>query len=450
MKNNSSLTVQELYPDRIYIPLDPESRELAIVPGNFEPICQSKVRAYLQKNLGLNIDLAYPTDIQLMPLVSQLVDGFVLTVEGIRIVFIPSEDLDFSGFEIEQEWVDLSNWVADYYVPVQVDLESKLLHLWGFISHRNVKDLGEFDRIFRTYSLDGQYLSDNLDNLWLTCELLASGEMLPDRAAISPLPQLLPQTAREIIGILRQHQSVFSPRLDLDFERWGGILNQPPYLDLYLNLTPAPEPIATVTSIRSTITKLSDWLDGQSVAIYQDWKSIGEFFQSPQLQAGFRSIDSVKELTICPQSNLMYRNISGNIESLAEIIKNTNSQHERWEAIEYLWKLDPEHPALPIYKLLDLSLFFQGEQLSLLVSIVPTKTGKLGILIRLSPNREQTQLPLGIKLSRLDEEGNISRETIAQDRNYQCLQLIFDADFGRVFSICVTLNDNQLIKHFQV
>jgi hypothetical protein len=450
MNNSSSITITELYPEHLHISLDSknsnyletDSQEFSTAAGKIDRICQSQIQAYLQKNLGLDVTVAYPTDLKFNPLISQLVNGFVLTISNIRIVFIPSEDLDYGGFEIEQEWVDLSNWTADYYVPIQVNLEGNLLHLWGFISHREVKEQGEFDRISRTYIINSQCLSDDLDDLWLTCELLASDEMSPERAAISPLPALLPQTAGKIIDTLRQNRSIFSPRLDLSFEQWGGILNQPKYLEIYLN------PIAS--TVPHLITRLSDWINGQSAAIDQEWKSISEFFKAPQLSAGYRSINLVEQLTICPQSNLMYRSIDIGTKALADIIQNTTSQHERWESIEHLWKLDPNHPALPIYKLLDLGLFFQGRQLSLLVSIIPTKIGKLGILIRLSSNQLQTQLPSGIQLSRFNEDGDLSREVIAKDNMYQCLQLIFDADFGDAFSICVKLDDKQLIKHFQV
>jgi Protein of unknown function (DUF1822) len=429
MKSNSSITTAELYPEHIQISIlginsdtndsqSPSPDKIDSLPKTTlrEGSCQSQLQAYFQQSLGLDVDLAYPTDLKFTPLVSQLVTGFVLTVATIRIAFIPSEDVGYDGFEIEQEWVDLSNWAADYYVPVQVDLEGKFLNLWGFISHRDVQAQGEFDRISRTYIIDSQYLSDELADLWLTCELIASGEMSPERGVVSPIPELLPQTAQGLIDTLRGHrsrsisgrESIFSPRLDLSFAQWGGILNHSKYLELYLQPTPL------------NITRLSDWLDRTSAAIYADWKSIHDFFKTPQLSESNRCLNLVEQLTICPQSNLMYRSIDSSPNTLAAIIENTQSQSERWDAIESLWAIDPNHSALPIYKLLDLGLFFQGEQLSLLVSIVPTKAGNLGILVRLSPNREQTKLPTCINLSLLAEDGQISREIIAQDGNYQC------------------------------
>lgn len=434
MKNNSSLTIQQVYPDHIHISLEDTS-------------CQAAIQRHLKENLGLDVNTAYPSNIK-TPQANLLADGFALTIEGARIVFIANEDRDMSSFELPQEWVDLSNWVADYYVPIQIDADNCSLHLWGFVTHRQIKEMGEFDRVFRTYTIDSQDLNDDLDTLWLRCELQAQGKMLANRAATLPISPLSSHTAQEIINLLLQHKSVFSPRLDFSIEQWGGILNQPEWLENYLssasNLVPTENKV---------ITKLSAWLDLKITAIYQDWQSIEEFFAPTPLQAGMRSLSTVqkvKELMIAPANNLMYRGKDKSIADITTVIKTTASHQERWDAIECLWRLDPNHPSLPIYKLLDLGLFFQGEQLSLLVSVISTSVNRLGILIRLSPSQENTQLPIGIQLSRLDEAGNISRQVIAQDDEYQCIQLIFDADLNDLFSICVTLQGNQLIKHFQV
>jgi Protein of unknown function (DUF1822) len=477
MKSNNSLTIQSIYPDHAYIPLvghqTPEmfdskmrkahsssySKELKptkeveddrsalISTTSTNCLCQIAVTKYLEKMLGLDVHTAYPNNIKSTK-INSLVDGFVLSIAGIRVVFIPSEDLDISSFELPQEWVDLSNWVADYYVPIQIDEDDQHLHLWGFIAHHQVKEAGEFDRIFRTYTINSQYLNDDLDNLWLRCELQASGEIATSQIKSLPTPQLSSEVSQDIINLFAQHQSIFSPRLEFSFEQWGGILNQPEWLEKYLKLTDIAVPIEN-----KVFTKLSGWLDRNTTAIYQDWQSIAEFFTDLQLQAGMRSPNKsqkIQEFTIAPHNDLMYRGKDRSIEDLTTIIKNTTSQQERWDAIECLWQLDPNHPSLPVYKLLDLGLFFQGEQLSLLVSVISTSTNRSGILIRLSPSQENAQLPIGIQLSRLDETGNISRQVIAQDSKYQCIQLIFDADLNDLFSICVTLQGNQLIKHFQV
>jgi Protein of unknown function (DUF1822) len=468
MKKNNSLTIQSIHPDHVYISLVngiPQAhstsylkelnssseliadRSALISTASSNNLCQAALIKYLQSILGLDVYPDHPSNIKSAQ-INLLVDGFVLSIAGVRVVFIPSEDADNSSFDLPQEWIDLSNWVADYYVPIQMNEDDQYLHLWGFVTHRQVKEAGEFDRIFRTYTVNSQDLNDDLDNLWLRCELQASGEIVTNQIKHLTTPQLSAQVAQDIINLFLQHQSIFSPRLEFSFEQWGGILNQPEWLEKYLNYIDSAEPLKN-----KVFTKLSDWLDLNTTTIYQEWKSITDFFAAPRLQIGMRSANKsqkVPEFMISPQNDLIYRGKDRSINDLITVIKNTTNQQERWDAIECLWKLDPDHQSLPIYKLLDLGLFFQGEQLSLLVSVISTSANQLGILIRLSPNQENVNLPHGIQLSRLDETGKISRQVITQDNQYQYIQLIFDADLGDMFSICVTLKDNQLIKHFQV
>jgi hypothetical protein len=472
-------TLSEIYPEHSWIDLSEigelesklsaeklQDRDYHLSRVDLNQLCMVAVKKWLSEVFELELKSVFPCTFggkENLEFISGLVNGFALQVGKTRLVFIPSQSIDLTEIEIPQEWVDLLNWAGDYYVPIQVDVEGKYLHLWTFISHYDLKNNGEFDPVFRNYEIADDAGSKSLDVLFTACELHALGELTPKRAEISPVPTLAATDANELIKQLQQHRSGFSPRLEFSFSLWGAILNDDhEYLEKYLN----PRILVHASPNKSrTPLILSHWFDKQLETIHQEWKSIGEFFQQPQWQSGLRGdldrgndlanqsteiMDRVKELTICPQRSLMYRDISKDTENLVNTIQNTASQQERWEAIEYLWALDPEHPALPIYKLMDLGLFFQGEHLSLLVSIVRTKRGKLGILVRLSPNRDRTTLPFGIKLSRLDEQGNVSREEIAQDNKRQCLQLIFDADFGDLFSICVTLNDNHLTQKFQV
>jgi hypothetical protein len=480
--NNMLSTIEtliEIYPDDTWIDLSAISqldsklseRDLAdqdyhLSRVDLNQICMVAVKKWLSEIFDLELKSVFPFIFggkDNLEFISELVNGFALQLGKTRLVFIPSQSLDLTEIEIPQEWVDLPNWAGDYYVPIQVDVEGKYLHLWTFLSHYDLKNNGEFDRVFRNYEIPDGAGTKNLDVLFTACELHALGELTPKRAEIAPVPILAGADANKLIEQLQQHRSGFSPRLELLFIQWGAILNdEREYLEKYSN----PRILVHASPDKSrTPIVLSHWFDKQLETIHQEWKSIGEFFTQPQWQTGLRGdldlgndwrsqskeiINRVKELTICPQRNLMYRSVGKNAEELVNIIQNTTSQQERWESIEYLWALDPEHPILPIYKLMDLGLFFQGEQLSLLVSIVRTKKGKLGILIRLSPNRNMTTLPSGIKLSRLDEQGNESRAAIAKDRKQQCLQLIFDADFGDLFSVCVILNDNHLTQEFQV
>jgi hypothetical protein len=440
--------------------------------------CQSIIGEYLQQHLELKVDLAYPTDLQFTSFVSKLVTGFVLSIDQIRIVFIPSEDLDYCGFEIEQEWVDLSNWAADYYVPVQVDLEGKFLNLWGFISRRDVKEQGEFDPISRTYIIDSEYLNDDLVDLWLTCELIANQTIAPERAYILDEPELLPQTARELINTLHGHKSIFSPRLDLSFAQWGGILNQPKFLELYLNPAPEKEPVSIALTIPRVLTRLSDWLDGQSAAIYEDWKSIETFIYPTQPVPAFRSspdklkprlapnhfrgvpLDTVETIDreikrLYATSELSIVQIPAHISQPAELlvylIQHTNNDNLRLQALEYLWTIAPEHKLVQSRRIKDLGMTIKGHSIGLMIAALEKQDKQLSILSRIYPLGIESQLPPNLQLWLLDEHGNSATKQPIVSRSNPLdsyIQLHFSADRGDVFSISIKLNDSSMTEPF--
>jgi hypothetical protein len=408
--------------------------------------CKSIIKEWLETNRGLpsKEDLPYSGEPKHDRLVSQIVNGFCLKIETSKVIFIPSEQIDIDSFEVAQEWVDLTNWMGDYYVPIQVDVDAQHLHLWGMITHQELKQTEEpDDEMFRYYNIDADRTIDNLEVLWTSCELA------PDPRSEN-IPKLVTQGIGSLIDRVKSEVGSNFDRLILQFNEWGAILDNDKHLNQYLMYQPQAAETYSDDKSRERVLVLRDWVLKQTKAIYQEWKSPQDFFQQPQL--GFRS-ESLEELTLCPEITILRRNIDVNrtVEDLVSSIQNAANQKERWDTIECLRTLNPNHSALPTYKLIDLGSFFKGEYLSLLVSWIPTKVGELGILIRLSSNKVGTPLPLGIKLIRLDENGNISRcEQVERDDELQCLQLIFAADFQDLFSIVVTLGDKQLTKDFEV
>jgi Protein of unknown function (DUF1822) len=485
LNNHLNIEAQLSDSEPISIALD-DALHLHTSASTIDTQCQSIIGTYLQTNLGLDVAVAYPTDIQFTPFITQLVTGFVLTIANTRIVFIPSEDLDYCGFEIEQEWVDLSNWAADYYVPVQVDLEGKFINIWGFISHRDVQEQGELDRISRTYIIDSQYLSDDVADLWLTCELIASGEMSPARGAVSPIPELLPQTAQGLIDTLCGHrlrsvsgrESIFSPRLDLSFAQWGGILNQPKFLELYLNPAPEKEPVSISLTIPRIITRLSDWLDGESAAICEDWKSIETFIYSTQPVPAFRSSSDKLKPRLAPdhfrgvpldtaetidrEIKLLYAtselsivqipaHISQPDELLVYLIQHTNNDNLRLQALEYLWTIAPEHPLVQSRRIKDLGMTIQGHSIGLMIAALEKTDDKLIVLPRVYPIGVESKLPPNLQLWLFDEHGNSATKQPIVSRTNPLdpyIQLQFLANRGDLFSISVKLNDSSISEPF--
>jgi histidinol-phosphate aminotransferase len=156
-----------------------------------------------------------------LPKIWDLVSGGAIEIDRTRIILIPTDLLDRDELRVPQEWVDLPNWLGDYYLGIQVDLESGLMNVWGFTSHRSLKQRGQYSSLDRSYSLDSELLVTDLDLLWLAAEL-----ELSERTTVAELPSIALENALELIQEL-SIPSPYSPRLTLDFEAWGAILNNP-------------------------------------------------------------------------------------------------------------------------------------------------------------------------------------------------------------------------------
>jgi hypothetical protein len=131
-----------------------------------------------------------------LPLVWQLVNGSIITVGTNRIALIPTETIDRSELEVPQEWVDTPSWVADYYLGVQIASDGSELQIYGFVTHRQLKTHGIYDRQDRTYAVSIDEIVPDLNALWLALDRYTTVET---RAAIAPIPVL---TSAEISSLI--------------------------------------------------------------------------------------------------------------------------------------------------------------------------------------------------------------------------------------------------------
>jgi hypothetical protein len=161
----------------------------------------------------------WPDDRQLAS-IWEAVNGTALVIEQTRLVLIPSDALDTEMLSVPQEWVDIPKWAADYYLAVQIDLEGDWLCIWGYTSHRTLKTKGNYDPIWRTYSLSREAIVPDLEVMWVAATM-----GLKETAQIHPLPALMLPTAETLIHQLSQ-PSPYSPRLEVEFERWAALLER--------------------------------------------------------------------------------------------------------------------------------------------------------------------------------------------------------------------------------
>jgi hypothetical protein len=246
-------------------------------------LCLNKFREWLTAS-ELHCQDSF-TDTEMLPL-WDVVNGCALNIDKYRLILIPTETLDRDELRVPQEWVDLPNLQGDYYLAVQIDLDQQLMNIWGFTSHRTLKQQGEYSSIDRTYSLPSDLLVPNLDILWMAREL-----NLNEIVATPELPVLDLDRALVLIHQLSK-PSPYSPRRKIDFSEWGSILNNPTLrTQLHQNRLQQAAFGQTLTPSFS----LSDWLRAEfKQAIASGW---GDNYQ-PVVVKSKQTIDRSKLINL--------------------------------------------------------------------------------------------------------------------------------------------------------
>ncbi len=221
-----------------------------------------------------------------MPMVWDVVHGSVITVGTKRIALIPTEAIDRSELEVWQEWVDIPSWAADYYVGVQVASDGGAIELYGYTTHQQLKTAGSYDPIDRTYCLEIDDLNPDLNALWLTIDRYATAQT---RTAIDPIQPLASERVAPLIARLgNPNESI--PRLAVPFQLWAAIIDRPEWLQQLYQQRQTGENTQTVT-------RLSDWLQGQIEAA---WQTLDRVLLPQQIATAVRSGDR----PLSPQSDI--------------------------------------------------------------------------------------------------------------------------------------------------
>ncbi len=152
--------------------------------------------------------------------ISELVNGTAIVLGDTKVVLIPSEAEDIEELRLPQEWVDIPEWIADYYLAVQVNVDTGFLRVWGYATHQQVKKHGTYDPIDRTYTLDDTDLITDLNSFWVARELCLEEET---KVAVSPITPISPAQANNLISRLG-NTDILVPRLDIPFTLWSALL----------------------------------------------------------------------------------------------------------------------------------------------------------------------------------------------------------------------------------
>ncbi len=149
----------------------------------------------------------------------ELSSSFGDTRKTVRLVLLPTEAMDRSELRVPREWIDLPQWMGDYYLATEVDVEGQWIELWGYATHAAIKTQGIYVEGDRSYSLESQHLIPDLNVLWVIHQLATE----PTRTAIAPIPPLSPERQTALVQQLGD-RAIVLPRLEIPFEQWAALL----------------------------------------------------------------------------------------------------------------------------------------------------------------------------------------------------------------------------------
>lgn len=335
-----------------------------------------------------------------LPSIWEFVNGTAIDIGEIRLALIPSETTDIEEACIPQEWVDIPQWRADYYLAVQVNLdnpEEAWIRFWGYISHEKLKKKGLYEESDRAYYIEQRHLAKDLDLM-----LLDPQPVLEPNLRAEPVPRL---STRAVNSLLEQlsHSSVDSPRLRVEFEQWAAFLvNEEWRQKLYERRL---QPVVSTPISHPTRINLGAWFQ--------------QVFES-----GWQSVEG---------------------------LLNTDSER-------LVFSFRQRKPTLPEartvvvegIKLIDLGMELEHQSVALLIGLVPENEQRVGIRVQLYPAGRQTYLPANIRLTLLSQSGTLLQEYSARVQDSLIQLKRFSCPIGKSFSIQVSLNDFSITEAFAI
>lgn len=208
----------------------------------------------------------------------EFIEGVPIALGGNKLVLIPSQTLSSDDLRVPQEWIDIPELRADYYVAVQVNLEDEEQNCWmavrGFVTNLELEKRATYTRNRRLYTLSPEDWHEDLSCLWGTLGIYSA-------KPISPLPPMSYTAVKEAVRALSP-AALRSPRLrlQLPFAQWGGLMaNETWRKELYQQRIQPPA--------------LTQWFETQGSAIASELQAIGwqlyhEVFGGSQLAPRFR------------------------------------------------------------------------------------------------------------------------------------------------------------------
>jgi len=274
----------DLNPDSYWLEIEPNIQEQAWLESNFASSASRRQKVFLnilcQKIILPDLQSEFP---QAKIGKSQFdfwelgINGIAIKIDGQSLIIIPSQTWDLDELRIEAEWVDIPELVADYYIGAQIDTEAKTIQVWGYTTHEKLKEEGNYTQRDRSYVLERDRLTKDLNTLWLTLELFPQESV---REPVKSLPQLKVSRLSELLEILSNPQVVF-PRRMVAFEEWGALLANESWRNMLLQR--CRERLINRSS--SGLVNLSRWFEEK---FESGWQAVEELISPQLIHAPFR------------------------------------------------------------------------------------------------------------------------------------------------------------------
>jgi hypothetical protein len=385
----------------------------------------------------------------------QFINGNAIDINSSRIILIPTETEDKSEISIPEEWFKIPEWVGNYYVAVEVNLEEDYLNFWGYTSYEEIINHSELDIVNYHRDLDGEYLENDLSLIALEYEY--GWAKAPQ---IEPLPFVSKQQKNSLVT---QIKDGLFPRYELDFSQWLNIISDEETRNSLFN---ARQPI-----------NLSQWLNQQlDLALTKGWQNakdlIEELFTPDlSLQPVFsarrqpislsQALDIIKQnndteavnniLTIIPSFVTDDRAKEEVINALVNLIETSDNEEIRWNGALSLEKLSSDHWLSPCWqsKTINLPTKSESYQVGLLIGILPKSAHQLSLFVRIYDLEKNSFLPDNLKLQIIDENNNIYQE-ITSTQYDSIIQYKFWGNQREKFKLKVSIDNIYAVENFIV
>jgi hypothetical protein len=389
----------------------------------------------------------------------QFINGSVVNIHDKRLILIPSDATDLEGFEVQQEWVDIPNLAGDYYLPVRVDLEKNYLHIWGFISRKNLQKRADYDKLDKLYIVSSGDVIDDIETLWIALELYE------EKGDFEALPSLTESEAAKLIKTYSQPLP-YSPRLKGNFQEWMALLNEKEWLknlDLEMLIKSPDRPLIIfleqLYQTEPAKIRTKPTLKKQEKAIYRSGLPIPSKIENYRdfplngviLDTEERIDRAIKNLLAKSVQEVVPENLERE-DILLDLLLN-GKQEISGQAAEIFWAIASCLPSPKTREIHTEEIEISGHLLLAKIAFIKAPSQRIAVLLRVHSQLPDSLLPNGLTLQWMfpDDQGNYILEgTPAVADKQNCIQLYFCADWGDNCAFQIKMGHKTSVQRFIV